>query len=478
MLDIKLVEEAFASLEGATPTEVSFQLGDQTVWMKHVGDDDEVNVTKFASLALEEGAEDGGTQQDFIHRFKVATLSYAIVQIGDVDLRTDRVDTGEGKLANGRPITREKSDVVRKFIAKWPAPFLSRAFAKYGELTTKVELEIEKLIQYEPVDFDAEIERLETRIKDLQELKGDHEKQRVDPEGSRIKAALNLNQASSEFTHHVAEGAEKARQQSQAPQQAPPARVEEIEEPRVLVTPPPEPQQLYRHDDLPPGDVPPYLVEGNQDPEPDPEYLYEHGVAAPTPSSQRPEDHYSPEQLQEALRRTQQFVDQPEPPPARVDPRMGRQQPQPSTPQPSPERSQKEEEHYARVQALQDQQAAEQRQAVEKRRAHKQEMRQAEGVSRAARRQQAAPMPVRRKRPPHAGAAEVADNLQSDRPTLRGTLPGAGPNGEDMPVYQMEPQTLSPRGRVKGGPSGEAQVNQTPRGTANPRFNNPRNRKK
>jgi hypothetical protein len=249
VLNLDVIQEAFASVEKISQREVTFLIGDLPITMRHITDAEEVEILKYASLALEEGAEDQGTQQEFIHRMKVATLSFAIVQIGEVSFREDLVDTGKKLPKSDQPLLMERAQVTRGLLAKWPKPYLTRSFAKYGELTTKVELEAERSIVYDPVDFDAEIARLQARIKEMEEGKKRQEEARLDDAGKKVRdVILDANQeqiqrSSQEATESLVTSSPEKPPQPQEPEPQEPETPQQSEVSPQEIPPPLQDQE-------------------------------------------------------------------------------------------------------------------------------------------------------------------------------------------------------------------------------------------
>jgi len=192
MLDQRILEEAFGQIDELSHDEISFDIGGVPVTIRVLGDEEEVEVVKYANVAWEVGGEDGATTLDYIHRLKISTLAYAIVAVSGVDLSGAYVATGEAK-NDGTPIRREKVEVARRLIARWSGPYVTRAFQKYGELTTRTQLRAEKAIVLDPVDFELEISRLEGRVEELRMEQKRHEAASVDSKNQAIKTALDHN---------------------------------------------------------------------------------------------------------------------------------------------------------------------------------------------------------------------------------------------------------------------------------------------
>lgn len=218
MVSLDQLESAFAQVERIGRPEHEVRIGDIKIIMRPISDEEQVQAFKYANVAFEDGTDDGATQQDFIHRMKVSVLGYAIVQFMDLDLRDKFVYTGE-ETNDGRPIKREKAEVVRSLISQWPLSFVSRAFAKFGEIETATEILAEKLIQYDPVDIETEIERLEARISELREqLKG---KDKIDAQGMKVKETIAQQVAMQRAESVQTTEAPRQSEQPSRPQQQP-----------------------------------------------------------------------------------------------------------------------------------------------------------------------------------------------------------------------------------------------------------------
>lgn len=192
MLNQRILEEAFGQIEELSYDEISFDIGGVPVTIRVLGDGEEVEVVKYANVAWEIGGEDGATTLDYIQRLKASTLAHAIVSINGIDLSGSYVTTGDTQ-RDGTPIRREKVEVARRLVGRWSGPFVTRAFQKYGELATRIQLRAEKSIVLDPVDFDLEISRLERRIEELKMEQNRHEAASVDSKNQVIQTALDHN---------------------------------------------------------------------------------------------------------------------------------------------------------------------------------------------------------------------------------------------------------------------------------------------
>lgn len=199
MLNIEALEQALASIEAVGHEELTFQVGGDegvTVTLCLVAPEEEVEVQRYAQEAIDAG-EDGNAAKDaameFLDRWKYGLLSYAIVQIDNLDFRdVEYVETGE-TLDNGKAIRKPKHVVVRNLIRKlWKRPILNRVFHKYTELQERAESKAEKVIEYTPSELGAEIERLEERLAALKAEQEAQQQAKEDPVSAQIRGTNRM----------------------------------------------------------------------------------------------------------------------------------------------------------------------------------------------------------------------------------------------------------------------------------------------
>jgi len=174
-LTFDALASALEPLRSVGQDEITFQVKGVPVTMRVALPEEENDVQAYALEAMprkEEEDPDPGAGNRYIDRFKLATLSYAIVGIGDVDFRgVTHVETNE-VLNNGMKVRISRHEAMRQIIHQWTGILRTRLFKKYSELLVKVERDAEDAIEYAPSDLDTEIERIEER---LNKLKDDRE---------------------------------------------------------------------------------------------------------------------------------------------------------------------------------------------------------------------------------------------------------------------------------------------------------------
>lgn len=196
-LDFKALEQALAPIAEIGQGELTFDVGGTPVTVRVLRPSEEVEAQKYAAPALE--TEGSQAAVEYMDRFRLACLSYAIVAVGNQDFRNvDYVTTGE-KLDNGTEVKVQKHKALRDLLARWTRAALAGVFNKFYELVLKTEKEAEKAIVFEPADIPSEIDRLQQRIT---ELRGQMEKNKA-LERTKFSETVEMVQAQTQATSEV-----------------------------------------------------------------------------------------------------------------------------------------------------------------------------------------------------------------------------------------------------------------------------------
>lgn len=167
MLDIKTLEAAFAKIGQIGKGEVDVVVDGVRVWMRVLQPEEDIEVQKYAR-----GDAEGGIENLLlVERYKRATIAYAVVQVGDVDLRgVATIPTGE-VLDNGTPVRVPKHVAVRRIVDGWTRQATTLLFHRYAELVKRIEDEANAKVSFDKSNVDAEIERIESRLVELRKIK-------------------------------------------------------------------------------------------------------------------------------------------------------------------------------------------------------------------------------------------------------------------------------------------------------------------
>jgi hypothetical protein len=288
MVNLKALEAAINQVEKIRDHELTFEAGGTRMCLRPLRAEEETEVQRYAQVAFENGGDDPDQAHmaDFMDRLRHASLGFAVVVIGDVDMRdTDFIETGEDD-EEGKPIAVPKWEAIRDLIARdWTRAMMTQVFAKFGELLDRVDLIATQRVKLDPVDTQEEIERLERRLEELRTAQANAktvvEKDRIQKQQEAVtdvdKAAVahrdELRRQHNERARARAE--ESAPQEPEAPSEPPaqepqgrrsalPTQAPAAPERRESAAPPEAPQgqqpqqppQQPEEDSMDPRDIP------------------------------------------------------------------------------------------------------------------------------------------------------------------------------------------------------------------------------
>jgi len=175
--------------------ELTFDVNGTVLTLRALTPNEEIEVQRNARSILAEGdITDQVNMLEYLDRFRIGSIAYSLVQVGDLDFRNlETIETG-ATLPGGTRVKVKRHEALAELVGTWSRNMVVAVFRKFGELMTKVEKEVEDLIDFEPVDYDSEISRLEERLRELRE-----EKARMS--ATEVDARTNLrNQVASSTT--------------------------------------------------------------------------------------------------------------------------------------------------------------------------------------------------------------------------------------------------------------------------------------
>lgn len=168
------LKKEMAPLSKIGKGESSFEVMGVQITLRALSPDEELDVQRFARAVLNEGdLNDQINALEYLDRFRTASLGYSIVQIGNLNFRgVEVVETGE-KLSNGTSVKLLKHEAIQRLVSGggWSRQMVVAVYRKFGELHSKMEKEVEGLIEFESIDYDTEISRLEDQVRELKDEK-------------------------------------------------------------------------------------------------------------------------------------------------------------------------------------------------------------------------------------------------------------------------------------------------------------------
>lgn len=166
MLDFKALEQALNTIGKLGNGEWTVEIDNIPVVLRLPTADEDA-----ACLVYAHADERSATPVQAGERYKRMLIACCIQAIGPLDLRgVTHVSTGE-VLPNGVEVKISKIDAVRKILESWTSKTILLVVAKISELARRKDDELDKAIKFDLAEVDAEIKRLEARLKSLQEQK-------------------------------------------------------------------------------------------------------------------------------------------------------------------------------------------------------------------------------------------------------------------------------------------------------------------
>lgn len=189
MLDLSTLKQALEPLASVGKDELTFEVEGVKVHLCPLLPHEEVEVQRYSSLVLEDTQDVEGKDADdnmsraaaldYFDKFRIEVIAYAVIQVGDLDLRgVNMVETGE-ELDNGVKVKVKRHVAMRELIMNnWSRSMITSVFSRYGDLVEKLAQEADMMTGREPADLDIEIKRMEQRLESLREdrkkrVKGD-----------------------------------------------------------------------------------------------------------------------------------------------------------------------------------------------------------------------------------------------------------------------------------------------------------------
>ena len=247
-ITMEALASALAPIEQVGHGEVTFDVGKIPVTLRVLVPEEETEVQRFAQQAFvgEAGkAGDNITAMDYLEKFKLAVLSYALVAAGDQDLRGVEFIETEEVLKNGQKVKLPRYLAMRQMVSKWSGPVRLAMFKKYTELLGRVEKQAEAAIEFEPSNIDAEIERLEKRMAQLKAEKERANKPVTETAFSQAaKGIAEIDETERINADDKVTATELAKAQDEAKAQ---------EAPQAAAIPPVARQPIYPHQGMPPA---------------------------------------------------------------------------------------------------------------------------------------------------------------------------------------------------------------------------------
>lgn len=180
-MKLEMLKKAMKPLEDFGKDEIEIDINGTVIVLKTLLPIEEVACQRYASGVLEKLKEELDLEDahmsrhgalDYFDKFRTEVISYALVQVGDLDFReVEYLETGE-HLGNGVAKKIKRQVALRDLIqSSWSRAMLTICFSKYGDLIVKLSEKAEKIAETSFSDLVVEIERLEVKLEKLKQEK-------------------------------------------------------------------------------------------------------------------------------------------------------------------------------------------------------------------------------------------------------------------------------------------------------------------
>lgn len=218
-MNLDMLKKALEPLDKFGKNEISIEIDGTEIFLKPLLPAEEVACQKYANTILAQLKDevDFDTDSmarhaalDYFDKFRIEVISYALVQVGDTDFRGVRtIETGE-TLANGIQKKMPINVALRQLIeGSWSRAMITICFARYGDLISELATLADKVAEKSISDIDAEIQRVTTRLENLQKEREERAKGDPSVTTKQIKNLVEVGNVIERENRELAEAQER-----------------------------------------------------------------------------------------------------------------------------------------------------------------------------------------------------------------------------------------------------------------------------
>lgn len=165
------LEGAISQIESVRQEEITFEVRGTKITLRGLAPHEDTDVQRYSQEALSDAPEgDQAAFAEFMDRLRYGILGYALMEIGPLNLRD--VEYIPSTDEEGNPVDLPKNQAIEQLIrAKWSRAMLASVFKKFTELLDRIEMRADQAVTFDAADLDAEIERVQNRLKELHRAK-------------------------------------------------------------------------------------------------------------------------------------------------------------------------------------------------------------------------------------------------------------------------------------------------------------------
>lgn len=201
-MDLNQLKAVLEPLTKFGQDELTFEVEGTSITMRPLLPREEIKAQQYAAAILAESQEEESLEDDdpltrsaalrYFDQFRIEVISYAIVAVGKTNLRNlEYVETGE-ILPNGVKVSVPKVQALRDVInGGWSRGMITICFSRYGDMISDIAERADKIAKESLSDIEAEIERLEARLRSVKSERDRRAKGDPSVTESQIKALVN-----------------------------------------------------------------------------------------------------------------------------------------------------------------------------------------------------------------------------------------------------------------------------------------------
>jgi hypothetical protein len=221
-VDLQSLREVLEPLTKFGQDEFTFEVEGLKVTIRPLLPREEIACQQYSSQVLKDTQEEEELGDDdpltraaslrYFDQFRSEVISYALVQVGENDLRNVKALATGKKLEDGTPVRVPLQRALRDLInASWSRAMITICFAKYGDMVTVISEKADKIAKDSIADLDAEIERVEARLERIRSERDLRAKGDPSVTSQQIKSLVQAGKALDEELNTALEQAQADR---------------------------------------------------------------------------------------------------------------------------------------------------------------------------------------------------------------------------------------------------------------------------
>ena len=210
-MNLKSLKAALRPLAKFAQDELTFMLpledgGEVGITLRPLLPKEEIECQRRAKAILDQAISEEGTEPEeglsratslqYFDCFRIEVISHSLVSVGNSDFRGVTLIETEEVLPSGATVKVPLTKAIRDLISEtWSRSMISICFSKYGDLVAKLAAKSDRVVAGSNKDLDAEVQRLEDRLKALKQEKENRAKGDPSVSLDQVKMIMVIGEA-------------------------------------------------------------------------------------------------------------------------------------------------------------------------------------------------------------------------------------------------------------------------------------------